>query len=87
MPREEQPRNSMLCVTQTIPFCIALMSAMTFQGDLGGPLNCEGRDGKWYVQGVASFVDGRGCNTPRKPTVFTRVATFIPWISEVREAT
>lgn len=54
------------------------------QGDSGGPLNCKGRDGKWYVEGVTSFVDGRGCNTPKKPTVFTRVAAFIPWISEVR---
>lgn len=62
------------------------ISAVIFQGDSGGPLNCKGRDGKWYVQGVTSFVDGRGCNTPRRPTVFTRVATFIPWISEVREA-
>ncbi|KAJ4937053.1 hypothetical protein JOQ06_001637 [Pogonophryne albipinna] len=51
-------------------------------GDSGGPLNCKGRDGKWYVQGVTSFVDGRGCNTPQKPTIFTRVASFIPWISE-----
>lgn len=58
----------------------------SFQGDSGGPLNCKGRDGKWYVEGVTSFVDGRGCNTQKKPTVFTRVAAFIPWISEVRRA-
>ncbi|XP_037828934.1 chymotrypsin-like elastase family member 3B isoform X2 [Kryptolebias marmoratus] len=51
-------------------------------GDSGGPLNCVGKDGRWYVEGVTSFVDGRGCNTPKKPTVFTRVASFIPWISE-----
>ena len=68
-------------------FYFALMSAIIFQGDSGGPLNCKGTDGKWYVQGVTSFVDGRGCNTPQKPTVFTRVATFIPWISEVRRTT
>uniref|UniRef100_A0A3B4V8A5 chymotrypsin n=1 Tax=Seriola dumerili TaxID=41447 RepID=A0A3B4V8A5_SERDU len=42
-------------------------------GDSGGPLNCKGRDGKWYVEGVTSFVNGRGCNTPKKPTMFTRV--------------
>ncbi|XP_037537582.1 proproteinase E-like [Nematolebias whitei] len=54
-------------------------------GDSGGPLNCAGKDGRWYVEGVTSFVDGRGCNTPKKPTVFTRVAFFIPWIHEVRE--
>ncbi|XP_028450091.1 proproteinase E-like [Perca flavescens] len=55
-------------------------------GDSGGPLNCEGRNGKWYVQGVTSFVNGQGCNTPRKPMVFSCVATFIPWINEVWEA-
>lgn len=55
------------------------------QGDSGGPLNCVGIDGRWYIEGVTSFVDGRGCNTPKKPTVFTRVAFFIPWIHEVRE--
>lgn len=54
-----------------------------FQGDSGGPLNCKGRDGKWYLQGVSSFVSGKGCNTPMKPSVFTRVASFIPWIKEV----
>lgn len=53
------------------------------QGDSGGPLNCRSSDGRWYVEGVTSFVSGHGCNTPQKPTVFTRVASFIPWISEV----
>lgn len=60
--------------------------ATILQGDSGGPLNCKGRDGKWYVQGVTSFVDGQGCNTFQRPTVFTRVATFISWISEVEES-
>uniref|UniRef100_A0A667Z6T0 Peptidase S1 domain-containing protein n=1 Tax=Myripristis murdjan TaxID=586833 RepID=A0A667Z6T0_9TELE len=46
-------------------------------GDSGGPLNCKGRDGRWYVHGVTSFVSSRGCNTIRKPTVFTRTSSFI----------
>lgn len=83
MPCEKQPH----ALHETEPFSISQLSIIIFQGDSGGPLNCKGRDGKWYVQGVTSFVDGRGCNTPRRPTVFTRVASFIPWISEVREAT
>lgn len=83
MPCEEQAHNPMLWVKQMIPFYISKISDIIFQGDSGGPLNCKGRDGKWYVQGVTSFVYGRGCNTPQKPTMFTRVATFIPWISEV----
>ncbi|XP_068587847.1 chymotrypsin-like elastase family member 3B isoform X1 [Cebidichthys violaceus] len=72
---------------KTTMICAGGESQSACHGDSGGPLNCEGSDGKWYVEGVTSFVDGRGCNTPQRPTVFTRVATFIPWISEVREAT
>ncbi|TKS74938.1 Chymotrypsin-like elastase family member 3B [Collichthys lucidus] len=51
-------------------------------GDSGGPLNCRGGDGRWYVQGVTSFVSSRGCNTPLKPTVFTRTSSFTKWISD-----
>ncbi|ETE59283.1 hypothetical protein L345_14992, partial [Ophiophagus hannah] len=54
----------------------------TFQGDSGGPLNCPAADGRWYVNGVASFVSAWGCNTLQKPTVFTRVSAFIPWIEQ-----
>ncbi|KAJ3602676.1 hypothetical protein NHX12_030425 [Muraenolepis orangiensis] len=49
-------------------------------GDFGGPLSCV-VDGQYVVHGVASFVSGMGCNTPKKPTVFTRVSAFIPWIN------
>ncbi|KAM6435178.1 proproteinase E-like [Liasis olivaceus] len=52
-------------------------------GDSGGPLSCPGADGRWYVQGIASFVSGWGCNTLQKPTVFTRVSAFIPWIEQI----
>uniref|UniRef100_A0A674NTW9 Peptidase S1 domain-containing protein n=1 Tax=Takifugu rubripes TaxID=31033 RepID=A0A674NTW9_TAKRU len=68
---------------KTTMVCAGGGSESACHGDSGGPLNCKGRDGKWYVEGVTSFVDGRGCNTPKRPTVFTRVAAFIPWISEV----
>uniref|UniRef100_A0A3B5B9X4 Proproteinase E-like n=1 Tax=Stegastes partitus TaxID=144197 RepID=A0A3B5B9X4_9TELE len=67
---------------KTTMVCAGGESKSACHGDSGGPLNCKGRDGKWYVEGVTSFVDGRGCNTPKKPTMFTRVASFIPWISE-----
>uniref|UniRef100_A0A672JDH1 Chymotrypsin-like elastase family member 3B n=1 Tax=Salarias fasciatus TaxID=181472 RepID=A0A672JDH1_SALFA len=67
---------------KTTMVCAGGESQSACHGDSGGPLNCRGRDGRWYVEGVTSFVDGRGCNTPQKPTVFTRVASFIPWISE-----
>ncbi|KAF3858188.1 hypothetical protein F7725_011389 [Dissostichus mawsoni] len=35
-------------------------SAKTTMGDSGGPLNCKGRDGKWYVQGVTTFCGWTG---------------------------
>uniref|UniRef100_F7IJY4 Chymotrypsin like elastase 3A n=1 Tax=Callithrix jacchus TaxID=9483 RepID=F7IJY4_CALJA len=53
-------------------------------GDSGGPLNCRTEDGTWQVHGVTSFVSAFGCNTLRKPTVFTRVSAFKDWIEEVR---
>ncbi|XP_015268089.1 PREDICTED: proproteinase E-like [Gekko japonicus] len=51
-------------------------------GDSGGPLNCQAADGRWYVHGVTSFVSSWGCNTLRKPTVFTRVSAFNSWMEE-----
>ncbi|XP_075293468.1 chymotrypsin-C [Opisthocomus hoazin] len=50
-------------------------------GDSGGPLNCQ-RNGLWEVNGIVSFGSGLGCNTARKPTVFTRVSAYIDWINE-----
>ncbi|XP_002716085.2 chymotrypsin-like elastase family member 3B [Oryctolagus cuniculus] len=50
-------------------------------GDSGGPLNCPGVKCKWEVNGVVSF-GPEYCNTPKKPTVFTRVSAFIDWIEE-----
>ncbi|KAJ1064963.1 hypothetical protein K5549_005772 [Capra hircus] len=55
-------------------------------GDSGGPLNCPAADGSWQVHGVTSFVSAFGCNTIKKPTVFTRVSAFIDWIDEVSGA-
>ncbi|NP_001019579.1 elastase 3 like [Danio rerio] len=52
-------------------------------GDSGGPLNCKNSDGIWEVHGIASFVSGLGCNTIRKPTVFTRVSSFTDWVDKV----
>ncbi|KAF4018560.1 hypothetical protein G4228_010288 [Cervus hanglu yarkandensis] len=52
-------------------------------GDSGGPLNCQAENGNWDVQGIVSFGSGLGCNTYKKPTVFTRVSAYIDWINEV----
>ncbi|XP_025039124.2 elastase-1-like [Pelodiscus sinensis] len=48
-------------------------------GDSGGPLNCY-RNGYWQIHGIASFAIVPFCDTYQKPTVFTRVSAFIPWL-------
>lgn len=53
------------------------------QGDSGGPLNCQAENGSWEVRGIVSFGSGLGCNTYKKPTVFTRVSAYIDWIDQV----
>ncbi|CAI5782711.1 chymotrypsinchymotrypsin-C-like [Podarcis lilfordi] len=50
-------------------------------GDSGGPLNCQGGS-NWEVHGIVSFGSGLGCNTAKKPTVFTRVSAYVGWIRE-----
>lgn len=65
---------------QSAAFTVLCLSP---QGDSGGPLNCRGGDGRWYVQGVTSFVSSLGCNTLQKPTVFTRTSSFTQWIADV----
>uniref|UniRef100_A0A8C0ZPR0 Peptidase S1 domain-containing protein n=1 Tax=Castor canadensis TaxID=51338 RepID=A0A8C0ZPR0_CASCN len=51
-------------------------------GDSGGPLNCQAESGSWEVHGIVSFGSSLGCNTLKKPTVFTRVSAYIGWINE-----
>ncbi|TKS87697.1 Chymotrypsin-like elastase family member 1 [Collichthys lucidus] len=53
------------------------------QGDSGGPLNCY-TDGAWRVHGVVSYGPAGMCNQVTKPTVFTRVSSFIDWIHSVQ---
>uniref|UniRef100_A0A8C9VZR1 Peptidase S1 domain-containing protein n=1 Tax=Scleropages formosus TaxID=113540 RepID=A0A8C9VZR1_SCLFO len=51
-------------------------------GDSGGPLNCKVK-GRYYVHGVTSFGSSLRCNTPKKPTVFTRVSAYIGWMEGI----
>lgn len=53
------------------------------QGDSGGPLNCQRSDGAWMVYGIVSFGSSMGCNYYKKPSVFTLVSAYIPWINNV----
>uniref|UniRef100_A0A2K5YJQ6 Peptidase S1 domain-containing protein n=1 Tax=Mandrillus leucophaeus TaxID=9568 RepID=A0A2K5YJQ6_MANLE len=52
-------------------------------GDSGGPLNCQLENGSWEVFGIVSFGSSLGCNTRKKPVVYTRVSAYIDWINEV----
>ncbi|XP_028261105.1 elastase-1-like [Parambassis ranga] len=67
---------------KTTMICAGGSTASGCNGDFGGPLNCQ-VNGSWYVHGIASFVSAMGCNTPQKPTVFTRVSAYITWINSV----
>ncbi|XP_036436961.1 elastase-1-like [Colossoma macropomum] len=51
-------------------------------GDGGGPLNCV-VGGRYVVHGLTSFVSTAGCNTIRKPTVFTRVSAYLSWVQGI----
>ncbi|XP_061569168.1 chymotrypsin-like elastase family member 1 [Cololabis saira] len=52
------------------------------QGDSGGPLNCY-TDGAWRVHGVVSYGPAGMCNQYSKPTVFTRVSSFMDWMYSI----
>ncbi|XP_005992502.1 chymotrypsin-like elastase family member 1 [Latimeria chalumnae] len=53
------------------------------QGDSGGPLLCQVGREKWEVHGVVSF-GPIGCTVENKPSVFTRISAYIPWIEATR---
>jgi secreted trypsin-like serine protease len=55
--------------------CIAL------QGDSGGPLIIQESDGLYTDVGIVSFGSSAGC-TLGYPVGFTRVISFLGWISE-----
>ncbi|KAK3896240.1 hypothetical protein Pcinc_000094 [Petrolisthes cinctipes] len=49
-------------------------------GDSGGPLQCNMKDGRWYLAGITSF--GSGCAKPGFPDVYTRITYYLPWIKQ-----
>jgi secreted trypsin-like serine protease len=48
------------------------------QGDSGGPLMLN--DGKWTQVGIVSW--GIGCGKGQYPGVYTRVTSFMNWITK-----
>ncbi|XP_046997089.1 trypsin-1-like [Schistocerca americana] len=53
------------------------------QGDSGGPLQVRNTQPycTYSILGIVSF--GKGCAEPGYPAVYTRVASFVPWIESV----
>ncbi|VVC39890.1 Serine proteases, trypsin family, serine active site,Peptidase S1, PA clan,Serine proteases, trypsin [Cinara cedri] len=47
-------------------------------GDSGGPLQCSGPNGRWFLAGLTSF--GSGCAKPGYPDVYTKLSFHLPWI-------
>lgn len=72
-----KPETHHGCKALILDPCVSLL-----QGDSGGPLNCF-IDGVWTVQGVVSYGPSGMCNQYQKPTVFTRVSSFVNWIISV----
>ncbi|CAG2100537.1 unnamed protein product [Medioppia subpectinata] len=64
-----------------LKLCAGLNGKGICSGDSGGPLNCPLGNGAWVVTGITSTSHNEGCAT--RPSAFTRVTTFIPWIKNI----
>uniref|UniRef100_A0A3Q3CNU9 Duodenase-1-like n=1 Tax=Haplochromis burtoni TaxID=8153 RepID=A0A3Q3CNU9_HAPBU len=49
------------------------------QGDSGGPLVCD----KKMAVGIVSFNNGKKCDYPDVPNVYTDISKFLPWIKDI----
>lgn len=74
----ESKHDGVASINDIYKGCVSLL-----QGDSGGPLSCL-IDGVWTVHGVVSYGPAGMCNQYQKPTVFTRVSSFVDWIISVR---
>lgn len=50
------------------------------QGDSGGGLFYY-KNSRWYAAGVVSYAIG--CGQKAYPTVFTKIASYSPWITSI----
>ncbi|OWA53767.1 putative Chymotrypsin-C [Hypsibius exemplaris] len=65
--------------------CIDSSNVAVCQGDSGGPLFRQLRNGKYQIDGVASYVIG-SCLGENSANVFTRVSHHVPWIKTTFQA-
>jgi len=80
------------CKNETVYGNRRISNGMFCAGDLqrGGPDACQGDsggpamariNGRYTLIGVTSW--GYGCGKPRKPGVYTRVSSYVPWIRNI----
>lgn len=60
--------------------CTSAKDKDSCQGDSGGPLTIWSKLGKTVQVGLVSF--GTGCARGEKPSLYTRISTYVPWIKE-----
>ncbi|KAK2726679.1 brachyurin-like [Artemia franciscana] len=74
--------NKFYGTIQTEHICIDSNGGMgTCNGDSGGPLNYDSGEGVWKSLGITSFGSSFGCEAGF-PDAFTRVTSYLGWISE-----
>jgi len=54
----------------------------TCQGDSGGTLACQQTDGSWRLYGATSFGVAGSCLDAGKPGIFTRISSYMDWITK-----
>nr|XP_054763585.1 transmembrane protease serine 9-like [Lytechinus pictus] len=53
------------------------------QADRGGPLVCQGVDGRWHLVGVKNWGNDPNCVDTFEPLVFASVSHLLPFINDV----
>lgn len=67
-------------INDSMILCTSAREKDSCQGDSGGPLTVWTNEGKALQVGLVSF--GIGCARGDKPSLYTRVSNYIPWIEK-----